>query len=477
MASAAGSRSGLITATVILAIVAVTALVFTFIFSAKATRNELALEEMTKAYNDVVRRAALRGPVVSALDTERKDSGSQDPLLDFAVRQRDDLSKLVGGATPSAAMASAAEALTEAGKQVQAFKATPPSTTDNIAATIRSMTNIIVELQNKNTDLSKAAADAKAQAEETIKTTTAQMEAVNKQLADVRKQAEASETNAQAVTASHQDVLNQNATTIENQNRSYTTALTELQTQLDNAQRLIARTQAENKTVLAKYNAVRPDAQQSTLRAPDGTVVRNSADGTISISLGAGQQIVPGMTFEVYDRGTGVPAIAATDDLTMPKGKASLEVLRVGPTTSECRVVRLSPASAIAEGDIIANIVYDKNTKYNFVVYGNFDLARDGNPSQADTTIIKRLITEWGGKLQNEVGVGTDFLVIGAEPVIPDFTEEQRRDPVNAKILSDKQAEFQAYVETLNKARELYIPILNQNRFLYYTGYYNLAKR
>lgn len=476
MASAAGSRSGLITATVILAIVAVTALVFTFIFSAKATRNEQALQDMERAYNKIVRRPALNGAVVSALESERGNE-SQDPLLDFAVRQRDDLARLVGGANPTAAMAAASEALTQAGQQVDAFKATPPSTTDNIAATLRSMTNVIVELQNKNADLAKAASDAKAQAEEVVKTTTAQMEAVNQQIASIRKQAEDANATAQAVSASHQNVLNENTATIEAQNRQYTEQLTALQTQLSDANRTITRLQEDNVKVLAKFNAVRPDAQQSTMRAADGTIVKTSPDGTISISLGAGQQIVPGMTFEVYDRVAGVPNIPATDELALPKGKASIEVLRVGPNTSECRLIRLSPLSAVAEGDIIANLVYDKNVKYNFVIYGNFDLGRDGSASQADTTILRRLVTEWGANVQNQVGVSTDFLVIGAEPQIPDFSEEQRRDPVNAKILSDKQAEYQAYIDTINKARELYIPVLNQNRFLYYIGYYDLARR
>jgi hypothetical protein len=76
-------------------------------------------------------------------------------------------------------------------------------------------------------------------------------------------------------------------------------------------------------------------------------------------------------------------------------GKASIEVVRVGNTTSECRITRTSRGATLSEGDLIANLVYDKNTKYNFLVYGNFDLDRNGVATPQDAEVIKRLITQW----------------------------------------------------------------------------------
>jgi len=61
--------------------------------------------------------------------------------------------------------------------------------------------------------------------------------------------------------------------------------------------------------------------------------------------------------------------------------------------------------------------------------------------------------------------------------VVPNYTQEELQDPAIAKRRADIQAELDAYLEVVQKARELHVPILNQNRFLYFVGYYDLAKR
>ena len=76
-----------------------------------------------------------------------------------------------------------------------------------------------------------------------------------------------------------------------------------------------------------------------------------------------------------------------------------------------------------------------------------------------------------------KVNVSTDFVVLGVEPVVPAFTTEELEDPVNKKKLEDAQAEQVAYQDILQTAGELNIPVMNQNRFLYYVGYYDQAKR
>src|SRR5688572_32081069 len=101
------------------------------------------------------------------------------------------------------------------------------------------------------------------------------------------------------------------------------------------------------------------------------------------------------MTFEVYDRNEGIPPIGdPNNDANLPKGKGSLEVVRVGVTSSECRIVNAN--GAMVEGDIIANLIFDRNVKNKFLVYGNFDLTRTGKINPQDAEIIKRLITQWG---------------------------------------------------------------------------------
>ena len=145
-------------------------------------------------------------------------------------------------------------------------------------------------------------------------------------------------------------------------------------------------------------------------------------------------------------------------------------MVRVLPNSSECRVTRIAPSTNIIQGDPILNVVYDPNIKYNFLVYGRFDLDQNGVATQQDADVIKRIITQWGARVTDKLGVDTDFLVIGAEPVVPVLTEEQQNDPLEVTKQQKATQELAAYQEVLKDAREMHIPILNQNRFLAFTG-------
>jgi hypothetical protein len=151
--------------------------------------------------------------------------------------------------------------------------------------------------------------------------------------------------------------------------------------------------------------------------------------------------------------------------------------VRVGPNNSEARVVRQTPGTQLAEGDLIANLVYDPNVKYNFVVYGEFDMDRNGVATPQDADVVKRLITQWGGNIMDNVNVDTDFVILGKEPIIPTFSREELQDPFNAKKLADAQAAADAYAKVRDTSRDLHIPLLNQNRFLALIGYYDQARR
>jgi hypothetical protein len=213
-------------------------------------------------------------------------------------------------------------------------------------------------------------------------------------------------------------------------------------------------------------------------RQADGHIVRVATGGVCYIDLGSGDQVIPGMTFEVYDRNEGIPPIGDPNtDLNLPKGKGSIEVTRVGGTSSECRIVNMAPSQAFTEGDLIANLVYDRHAKNKFVVYGNFDLARSGKVNPQDTEVVKRLVTQWGGEVMPDINVDTDFVVLGAEPVVPTLSKDDLQDPVQKAIYDRAVAEAEAYANFRDKAINYRIPILNQNRFLYMIGYYELSKR
>jgi hypothetical protein len=66
---------------------------------------------------------------------------------------------------------------------------------------------------------------------------------------------------------------------------------------------------------------------------------------------------------------------------------------------------------------------------------------------------------------------------MGKEPTIESFSPEELADPLNKQTQDDEKAAYDAYESVLNKAVSLGIPIMNQNRFLYFCGYYDNAQR
>jgi hypothetical protein len=202
-----------------------------------------------------------------------------------------------------------------------------------------------------------------------------------------------------------------------------------------------------------------------------------ASDDVAYINLGSGDHIVPGMTFEVYDKRDGVPRLGdGMSPEDMPVGLGSVEVESVDHASSQVRVT-LEPNQHITEGDLIANLVYDRNVKYNFYVYGKFDLGQTRHPTDQDRDKILALIAHWGGRLQKTINVDTDFVVMGAEPTVEDFTQDQLEDPFFVRKKNDEEADLKAYNDILSKARDLHIPVMNQNRFLYFVGYYDNALR
>jgi hypothetical protein len=252
------------------------------------------------------------------------------------------------------------------------------------------------------------------------------------------------------------------------------------------ANQQVARLTSEVQKFKARLASRRADVINPIIRQADAKIVRVPNNEVCYINLGYGDQVTPGLTFEVYDKADGVPPIPdnVTGDEQLPVGKASIEITHVGTTSSECRIVKLAPGAVIQEGDVIENLIYDPHTKYNFFVYGKFDLAGNGRPNDADTDVIKRLVTQWGGKLideekvgdQMELSVDTDFVVLGSEPVLPTFSKDDLTAENQAK-LEDAQKRLNEYQEIKTQAEELHVPILNQNRFLYYVGFYDQAKR
>ncbi len=101
----------------------------------------------------------------------------------------------------------------------------------------------------------------------------------------------------------------------------------------------------------------------------DGTVLEVSTGDEVFIDRGFGDRIELGMTFEIYDSPSQL-----REDLNgvIPRGKASIEVVKVGKTTSTAKITRSTSSQPIVRDNIIVNAIYDPNYKYSLLVNGEF---------------------------------------------------------------------------------------------------------
>ncbi len=199
----------------------------------------------------------------------------------------------------------------------------------------------------------------------------------------------------------------------------------------------------------------------------DGMVVGiNSVANEVYLSRGRADNMVLGMTFEVY--GSGV-SIRPNADGEYPVGKATVEVIRIDDNSSVARILRETRGNPIIEGDRIVNPVYDPNKVYRFVVFGNFDTNNDFMFTPQERSELISLVEEWGGQVDEDISGETDFVVLGQRPNLPPAPKID--DPIELVQRYRRLAQEQRkYDELFQTASATGIPVLNQNRFLTLTG-------
>jgi hypothetical protein len=193
----------------------------------------------------------------------------------------------------------------------------------------------------------------------------------------------------------------------------------------------------------------------------DGNVISlNGGDNTVTIDRGAKDKIILGMSFAVYSNASVIKPDASG---SYPPGKASVEVINVGPTSSTARIVSETKGNPIVRGDVIANAIYDPAKVYTFLVYGNFDSNGDGVATPAETDDIRAMIQGWGGRITDDLSGNVDFLVLGQRPVLPPSPGPQAPLPVVQEYMR-LDAAAQRYDLLLRQAASTSVPVLNENR-------------
>lgn len=217
-------------------------------------------------------------------------------------------------------------------------------------------------------------------------------------------------------------------------------------------------------TALAKIKPT-PD-QEAVAYKPDGKVILvDDAEGVIRINLGSDDRVYRGLTFSVYDKGSGIPRDG--------KPKAQVEVFAVDQKVCAARITSSGRGNPIGTGDLVANLIWDSDKENRFVIAGDFDLDRNGTPDYDAISKIEALIRKWGGTVDQDVSAKTDYVILGTEPKVPPqpTLEAQTADPTLTDKYNAARQRLERYDHVRQQAQSLWVPMFSYERFLYFTGY------
>jgi len=252
-------------------------------------------------------------------------------------------------------------------------------------------------------------------------------------------------------------------------NDDYESRIADLEDEVDDLNRRAIVLTGRLKEYESRFAEIRRKAANPA-ELVDGEVIDTEpANDQVFINRGRKDRIVLGMTFEVYDDSN----LIRTDPSTgfFSRGKASIQVVKVGESTSTCKIIRSVSGRPAIRNDVIANAIYDPEYSFGFLVHGKFDVDRDGKPTEAEADYLRALVKDWGGTVEygEELPGDLDFLVLGMmppqpSPLPPDAT------PIQIEIWAKQRAEREKYMRLFRQASEAQIPVLNANRFFILIG-------
>jgi hypothetical protein len=442
--------------------VALVLFVILFLFAAVLavliyTQYNKAVLAQTTAERDL--KTVATGQEIQTLNAEYKERRDRDPGRTLVSLQRDDLRYL------KTKIANLGDRSIE---EVRGQLATAGVTDESGSTLVSELSKARDTARFQESKATEAAAAAQG-AESRATTAEARAKDLEKQYEEARTQLAERVAAFEKLNNDYKALVDKQRTDLQTEAVAARTSQSELVAQKDSE---IQALRTEN---IAMADEIRRLQNKQRFEPPDPST---AVDGEIAsilteeslvyINRGREHHVIEGMTFEVFDKITGVVKNAVGD----ARGKATIEVININPTSSVARIVRQNRGTAVVAGDLIVNAVYDPNTTFKFVVFGEFDLDRSGTPSLGDRRRVETMITEWGGALAEELTYDTDFLVLGQEPKLPDPLDPSILDPVRIEQNAAEMRRYKTYNDLIAQAKELKIPVLNQNRFLILVGYY-----
>ncbi len=286
-------------------------------------------------------------------------------------------------------------------------------------------------------------------------------------LATVQQQAETLNATVAAVTAGRADEKDRVISQLNDQLQSAIAENRSLRQELSSQIQNLASATKDNRDLVRENermlmllaDAYSEELHEGQVINPDGYII--SVDGdTCYISLGAEDGVIPDLVFSVY-----------ADQAADQEGpKARLVVKNVLDESSECTILEGTSSNPVASGDLIADIAFDPDRTWTFVVVGTFDLSGGERPTERGAQQVRYLINKFGGEVLDEVSINTDFVVMGEEPELP-FEPAEDAQPIEIRLYNNQMQAYEEYQAVRNEALRLNLRILNANRFLERLGY------
>lgn len=285
------------------------------------------------------------------------------------------------------------------------------------------------------------------------------------QVAALTERVEASQKEAVETLAKKDEQLSDLQGTLENTTQELSNFRKETQLRERERDLELARLQNQNEATQRELRGLKRSGFEieEILTKADGRVLRAiPGSDVVYINLGERDGIRVGMGFAVF---------SATGEVRDLRGKASLEVVTVMNESAECRINRTTPGQPIIEGDLVVNIAYEKSRKPRFLLVGDYDLNFDGVPDFDGMEKMRAFVRQWGGQVVDKLDESTDFVVIGAAPVVPKFDPGEPPTAVVRALADEKSRELTKFRDLIAQAHGMFIPVINQNQFLFLTGF------
>jgi hypothetical protein len=243
--------------------------------------------------------------------------------------------------------------------------------------------------------------------------------------------------------------------------------------QLETTKKELADTTEELKLAL--------EEREKTLPKPDREVAAFNPDAKVTtvdlemdliyLDIGSDDHVYSGLTFTIFDKNNPRPKDG--------KGKAEIEVFRVGNQVSAARIITSNTRNPIKEDDLAVNLIWNSETSNKFVVIGDFDFNGDEMIDKDGTEKIQQLIERWGGKVTSSVSIGTDFIVFGSAPKLfnKPTLDQIERDPTLESRYNEAIERNRKYQEVFKQAEKLDVPTFNRSRFFNLIGYETTSKK